>query len=633
MLLTIIVLVTAIDFFHNRAITPAPLKPTRPLRTNENQLLQRAQQGGIIDEPDLQDARTFVRQRYDCSDFRLQALFRILRDYPDRLTPAASAMIKEILLGFRYWMDEPGDDSMCFWSENHQILFSSAEYLAGQLYPHEVFSNSGLTGRQHSDKARKRILTWLRQRWDYGFSEWYSNVYYVEDIAPLCNLIDFADDREIVVKSQIILDLLLYDMASQSFRGTFITTSGRLYERHKKAGFWASTRFIAKAVFGYDTATQEPAGMSGNFLFVKNYKTPDVIKEIGRDTGPVIVKASNGLNIAELAANDLIGGSDEQIMMQWGMEAFTAAPVIANSINYVDENRLWSNYFLHDFSQINFTLLKVAHLLPVLIRWIDPAANGTAIQRANTYTYKTPFYSLYTAQRHQAGQYADQQHIFGVTLSNELSVFHTHPAAGPEAKDATRESPNFWVGHGRFPLSGQDENINLSMYILPDKKGHGEPLLLDYTHLYFPLEKFEQHFLDKNRLLARYGGCFIAFLASSTLERGAENNEVVQKGKDTAWICELSDSTKETFLEFVDRIRSNAFSFDHRVLTYQSRGKSLTLSWPGDFYVNGQPVDTEYPRFASPYITCKRMPAEMTFTYNNRSLYLNFAKMIREERM
>lgn len=30
--------------------------------------------------------------------------------------------VKDAILGFPYWMDEPGTDAMCIWSENHQVM-------------------------------------------------------------------------------------------------------------------------------------------------------------------------------------------------------------------------------------------------------------------------------------------------------------------------------------------------------------------------------------------------------------------------------------------------------------------------------------------------------------------------------
>jgi len=71
------------------------------------------------------------------------------------------------------------------------------------MYPGQFFRNSGLTGNEHMTKARKRALDWFEMHWNHGYIEFYSNVYHKEDIGPLMNLIDFADDNEIVTKGLI----------------------------------------------------------------------------------------------------------------------------------------------------------------------------------------------------------------------------------------------------------------------------------------------------------------------------------------------------------------------------------------------------------------------------------------------
>ncbi len=86
------------------------------------------------------------------------------------------------VLGFKYWPDEPGVDSLCTWTENHYILYSSAAYLAGQLYPDQTFSNAGQMGNDKMVINRPRILRWLDLRYHTGFSEWLSHVYYDEDL-------------------------------------------------------------------------------------------------------------------------------------------------------------------------------------------------------------------------------------------------------------------------------------------------------------------------------------------------------------------------------------------------------------------------------------------------------------------
>ena len=78
-------------------------------------------------------------------------MLRILYEYGNKIDEKNSALLKKTLLNFKYWMDEPGKDSMCYWSENHQILFASDEYLAGQLFPDDIFTNDGRTGKEHME--------------------------------------------------------------------------------------------------------------------------------------------------------------------------------------------------------------------------------------------------------------------------------------------------------------------------------------------------------------------------------------------------------------------------------------------------------------------------------------------------
>ena len=79
------------------------------------------------------------------------------------------APLEECVLNFRYWADEPGNDAMWFWSENHQILFHTCEILAGQLYPDRVFTNTGQTGEWHREKGERMALSWLHKRGAGGF--------------------------------------------------------------------------------------------------------------------------------------------------------------------------------------------------------------------------------------------------------------------------------------------------------------------------------------------------------------------------------------------------------------------------------------------------------------------------------
>ena len=70
-----------------------------------------------------------------------------------QLSPEINALMKDTVLGFKYWVDEPGDTVMYMGSENHRLLFHVAEWMAGLLFPTEEFTNSRQNGLFHSQRA------------------------------------------------------------------------------------------------------------------------------------------------------------------------------------------------------------------------------------------------------------------------------------------------------------------------------------------------------------------------------------------------------------------------------------------------------------------------------------------------
>lgn len=628
-LLLATLIVTSIDILRISRYKTYPPLPEKIIETNENILYWELANGlEIIDWDRLDGTLEYVENEYDCSDFRLVNLIRILYDYEDQIPSNYKNKIKEVLFNFRYWMDEPGENSMCYWSENHQILFASAEFLIGQKYPDNIFLNSELTGSQRRDKARARILDWLLMRWNYGFTEFYSNVYYEEDIAALINLIDYAEDDEIVKKSQIIMDLLLYDVATQNTNNMFISVSGRAYEHNRKGGIKSTLNGLTNYYWGNGEKI-EP-GMMYGLMMSNNYELPQVLTEIAQDTTEVIIKQMNGLDIAELKTEGYYGTDTKSMMMQWGMEAFINPSVVRNSLSYVRKNRMFSNDFLSDLKILDFSLLRWLHLEPFLVKLINPSYTGTVIQKGNTYTYKTKDYSIYTVQNYQAGKYADQHHVFGMNISNQFAIFHNHPAA---ERGIITHSPNYWVGYGRLPHSVQEKNINLSLYNIPDKKGLMDEDLLDYTHAYFPKEQFDTTMLMDNYLFGKMGNTYCAFIGANEFNyREGTKDDIIQKGKKVYWITEAGSQAQDgSFENFMQRIQNNNITFDENnlALSYYSNGSRYDLKYQSDFKVNGKIVDTNYDRFDSPYLKSKRKSDTLKIEMNNEELYLDFGNMVR----
>jgi hypothetical protein len=395
LIIGIVVLIFIFDFIRISNYKTFPINPENEIQCNESQVYYDLTKGkSISDWNALDGTLEFIKSEYDCSDFRLVNLIRIMYDFDDSIPRSYKNNIEEVLLGFRYWWDEPGENSMCYWSENHQILFASAEYLVGQKYPDRIFSNSGLIGKQHVEKSKKRILDWLEMRWNYGFTEFFSNAYYEEDISALVNLIDYANDKEIVIRCQIIMDLLLYDVASQSCNNMFISASGRAYFYNRKGGDYATLGGVTEYLWG--DKSEIGVGTLYGLTQSRKYQLPPVIKEIAKDRNNVIIKQRNGLNIDELEQEGFYGTDTRSMMMQWGMEAFSNFKIVRNSLSHMRSHNMFTNGFISDLKLLDFTLLRYLGLEPLVIKILNPQSNGVAIQKGNTYTYKTKDYSMYT---------------------------------------------------------------------------------------------------------------------------------------------------------------------------------------------------------------------------------------------
>ncbi len=619
-----------IDTIRNSRIETLPMRPDPPITLEQDQVYYELANGSdSIDWNRLDGTLEYIRNEYDCSDFRLVNLVRILYEYGEEVPGETMEEIRQVLFNFRYWWDEPGENSMCYWSENHQILFASAEYLIGQKFPDAVFPGSGLTGRERMDRAAQRINDWLQMRWDHGFIEYYSSVYYKEDIGPLINLIDYAKDPEMVTRCQIILDLLFYDIASQSLGTMFSSVSGRAYMNNRigreAADFSGLTHYF------WGSGEEIGPGIMYGMMQSDNYALPPVLREIALDTATVIIRQSNGLDLSELRTEGYYGTDNRSMMMQWGMEAFTNPEVVRNSLAHVRNCNMFSNAFLGDFTILNYKLLHWLRLEPAVVRIINPQTNGVAIQKGNTYTYKTSGYSMYTVQSHQPGDYGDQQHVFGMNVGTHFSIFHTHPAA---EKEVDRQSPNYWVGYGHFPHSVQERNVNLSIYLIPEKKGMMESYLLDYTRAYFPSQDFDTAYLDNHYLFGKKGETYVAMIGARDFHfRDGAMDDVIQPGKKSFWITEAGSASEDgSFEAFTRRIMSNRVEFDTLAMTlkYISNHKEYALEFGGSFSLNGEHVDTRYPRYDAPYIQAERKDSTLVFSFNGETLFLDFTQAIRE---
>ena len=137
---------------------------------------------------------------------------------------------------------------------------------------------------------------WLDRRLKYGFSEWNSPVYYNEDFVALFNLVDFSPDDRIREKATMVIDLLLFDFARFTCRGSFGVSAGRTYFTTKAFGWQQKAGELIEILFGTrgDHVDIENAAIALCTSF--RYHVPEAILAIGLDR--VFPIAASRLRIA-----------------------------------------------------------------------------------------------------------------------------------------------------------------------------------------------------------------------------------------------------------------------------------------------------------------------------------------------
>ncbi len=618
----------------------------------------------------------YMGKRFDCSDFRAQMLFKIYKDCGDVLEKRCRELIKNTFLDFKYFMDEPGDDSMCYWSENHQILFAVSEYLAGQEWPDEIFRNDKKTGAQHKEKAKNRIDAWMRQRFDFGFSEYLSNNYIAEDLSPMANFIAYAEDEKAVEQMKIILDILLLDVALNSVNNRFVSVSSRMYGNNKAGNFYGNSIQCAMNVLwgeqGAEKVLANPylsekekneikaslAKTPNHILLcftdiVKKglYVLPDVIKEIALSDETFVSKMSCGLSPEDLEKEGLVGCEPHQIMAQMGAETFTNPQVIENTLKYIKKNEMYRNSFLAYFKFLNLTVFKG-------INWKKFAQkhnimpHGIATGRGNIYTYRTKHYCLSTCVSNDVDMCGAQEHIWSANIGETLALFTTHPAGDGNGRFGS--SPGYWIGNGRRPMSVQNEGVNISVYKLPKKRRFGETAVANMTHTYMPRDFYDEFELIGNRVFARKNGVFVSLISNGELKfkpfdqnsadgvhkykNHPENCKLKGEfdlcrfgGEYHIYITELSHADRETFEEFKKRISANAVSFaENGRVTYKTDSGEISVSYDGEFTVDGTPAEKEYKRYDSKFCKAERKAESLTVASSNHKLVLEFESAKRE---
>lgn len=231
--------------------------------------------------PELRASLDMIEGRYDCADFELVALMHLWH----RATPGAwsgewRARAEAAIQGFKYWIDQPGLDCMCYFTENHQLMFHVAETLAGEVFPEARFRNTAWSGAQHADHGTALCMDWISQRLLTGFSEFDSNAYMAIDVLALVSLVEFTRSPRLAHMAEALLDKLMFSLAVNSWRGIHGSSHARSYADALRSARLEETSGVQRVAWGMG-ALNEALLPAAVLATAHRYVVPDVIRRGG----------------------------------------------------------------------------------------------------------------------------------------------------------------------------------------------------------------------------------------------------------------------------------------------------------------------------------------------------------------
>jgi hypothetical protein len=536
---------------------------------------------------DLKQSLTMLRERADCADFEAVGLANLWHALPPAAWPGGLRdQVRDALLGFKYWIDQPGLDAMCYFTENHQLVFHTAELLAGEAFADETFGNTGWTGARHAAHGRDMAMEWIRAKLAGGFSEFDSNAYLAIDSLALVSLVELAPDAEVAAAAETLLDKLLFTLAANSWHGIHGAAHGRSYAQTLRSSRFEETGPIMWALWG--TGALNRAVLPATCLALsRRYQVPELVRAVaGAGTGEHNTDKSGFTE--RPTGEPLTTGS------WWGRQVYRG--------QYRFERDLLSRPY------------------------------GSDVR-----VWKTSHVMLSSVQDYRAGLPGLQEHVWGATLGPETQVFATYPACDSDSPSAR---PNAWAGQRVLPRARQDRDAVLVVY--PGSEGPDRDGLP--THVWFPAPFMDETARRGSWLAGRVGQGYVAVACAGGLRPvrtgGTAGQEWRPGGAGTAFVATVGDGSRDgAFGQWVRGLTEPVFQPGGGVEWTAGDGRRLALPGTGSFTVNGADPDLgpggrpgTGTHLDNPACTMRFGDALLTAEYGGQRMVLDIARARRAAR-
>jgi hypothetical protein len=595
----------------------------------------------------VQTALAGLRARRDLGNLVANALLRMLsyRSSP-LLSQELQRQIKAALLGFKYWVDEPGGrDLLSMWSEGHQINYHAAQYLAGQAFPDEIFTNSGKPGSWHLQRGRERLLRWIDIKAKTGFAEWDSNIGYVASMAALLNLVELAQDDRVRRRAAMLLDVLFFDMAVDSFRGTFGTSHGRTQMRSVVGGGpTEETTGLSRMAWGMG-ALGKPDNPAAIYLATgKRYRVAQTVELIAQHMPEELInRERQSLRLEDAGRFGLRFDDPEDFFLLHEAGKLSSIDLIERSLRVTDS--------LHFY---RYGLVMRPYIVAVLETYRELARQGrppidldnSSLRQVDKITFRTPDYQLSAAQDYRKGAPGFQQHIWQATLSPTAVVFTMNPGG----------SPKYW--QGRLPRVAQHRNVLVAIYDIPAQRPPGprtifppdavgdavpslapsEEMLAGHTMAVFRRQAFDEVLQQGAWTFGRKGKGYVALWSRAATTWSTGNvlggDGLIAPGLKNVWVCQVGrEKVDGPWLQWTRKIAAAPLQATASSVRYHAPGVGeIDFGWEGPLRLDGKEVPLgEHDRFDNPYARVVYGRPRYELAHAGHRLVIDFTRDLHRE--
>ncbi len=538
-------------------------------------------------------------------NWNLPILIWLLLRYGDspQFTGADRERMKRAIIETKHWMDEPGEDQDCYFTENHQIIFHVNEYLAGQAWPEEVFPHDGKTGAAHMQHAETAIRRWLGWRLRFGFSEWKSLGYSDVILLIMLTLREFTADDDLRRRADMVIDTVLLQYALYNFNGDLACSQGRSSWKTILRGDEQMPSSTCSLNFGMGKHTEITSAACVAFA-CGTYDVPPVLQAIARDQRPeCVVYERESLNVEEAKGYGVDPADDDNIMFFWGAQLYDHRDVIETS------NRImpWDGFYMNGRVQAWREHYRVCSAAGIAT---DPDPDYTGTSRADEYLCKTPHWQLSCVQDFRKGKLGFGQHIWQATVGEKALVFSGHPGS-----HGLTGRPNYWSANNLMPRAAAHRNVCICIHWIDPARVDWRVPFWDVTHAYFPKFAFDEVVEQNGWVCGRKADGYLALRSLQPTEWRdpdpavvheiyrydeeaqqralASHYDLMAPGTANAWVCELGDGDRNgSFARFVEDVSAATLEGSWQALNYGSPTLGpVSFGWQEPLVVDGQTID------------------------------------------